>query len=158
MSDHLVDVSELSFWYRQGVFEHQVLQDVSLHLSAGEVVGLTGPSGSGKSTLLTIIGGLRSAEHGTVTALGIEVTGSSERQRVVLRRRIRIRRLPQSRKGRQQAERVVGAGHLRDEVDQPHRHVPRRRIELQPSRRRPMGGHHRQDADPGRAELTVNSG
>ena len=88
MSDHLVDVSDLSFWYRQGEFEHQVLQDVSLHLSAGEVVGLTGPSGSGKSTLLTIIGGLRSAAHGTVTALGTQVTGSSERQRVVLRRRI----------------------------------------------------------------------
>jgi putative ABC transport system ATP-binding protein len=88
MSDHLVDVSKLSFWYRQGEFEHQVLQEVSLHLNPGEVVGLTGPSGSGKSTLLTIIGGLRSAEHGTVTALGTEVTGSSERQRVVLRRRI----------------------------------------------------------------------
>ena len=84
MSDHLVEVSNLSFWYRQGEFEHQVLQDVSLHLNAGEVVGLTGPSGSGKSTLLTIIGGLRSAEHGTVTALETEVTGSSERQRVVL--------------------------------------------------------------------------
>jgi len=88
LPERLVDVSELSFWYRQGGFEHQVLQDVSLHLCAGEVVGLTGPSGSGKSTLLTIIGGLRSADHGTVMALETEVTGASEGQRVMLRRRI----------------------------------------------------------------------
>ena len=88
MSDRLVDVSDLSFWYRQGGFEHQVLKDVSLHLNAGEVVGLTGPSGSGKSTLLTIIGGLRTSDQGTVTALDTVVTGSSESQRVVLRRRI----------------------------------------------------------------------
>lgn len=36
----------------------RVLEDVSLHLAAGEIVSLLGPSGCGKSTLLRIAAGL----------------------------------------------------------------------------------------------------
>lgn len=42
-----------------------VLRDVSITVSAGELLCVVGPSGSGKSTLLSIVGGLLSADSGT---------------------------------------------------------------------------------------------
>ncbi len=88
MAEPLVDIENLSFWHQTGGHSLQVLNDVSIHLNAGEVVVLTGASGSGKSTLLTIIGGLRGADHGKVRSLGTELVNSTEKQRVELRRRI----------------------------------------------------------------------
>jgi putative ABC transport system ATP-binding protein len=88
MDDALVKVESLSFAHRQVGPEQLILNNVSMHLNAGEVVVLTGPSGSGKSTLLTIIGGLRSASQGSVQSLGTEVVASREKDRVRLRRRI----------------------------------------------------------------------
>ena len=88
MSGHLADIRDLSYSYRQGDREQRVLKGVSLHLSEGEVLALTGPSGSGKSTLLTILGGLRGASEGSVSTLGVELIGASERQRVQVRRKI----------------------------------------------------------------------
>ena len=54
----------------------------------GEIVILTGPSGSGKTTLLTLIGALRAAQEGSLTVLGQELRGASERTLVSVRRQI----------------------------------------------------------------------
>jgi NitT/TauT family transport system ATP-binding protein len=51
------------------------LQDIDLHLAAGEFVSLIGPSGCGKSTLLRVIGDLVEPSAGTVT-----INGKSARQ------------------------------------------------------------------------------
>jgi thiamine transport system ATP-binding protein len=43
-----------------------VLDNLSLTVNNGEIVGLLGPSGCGKSTLLRVIAGLQPIEHGAV--------------------------------------------------------------------------------------------
>jgi iron complex transport system ATP-binding protein len=47
-----------------------VLSDVNLSLSAGELVVVIGPNGAGKSTLLRALAGTLPPRHGTVTLLG----------------------------------------------------------------------------------------
>lgn len=46
--------------------QQQVLDDVSLTIGEGEVVGLLGPNGAGKSTLMKILVGLREPTSGSV--------------------------------------------------------------------------------------------
>ncbi|MCR3922981.1 MAG: ATP-binding cassette domain-containing protein [Firmicutes bacterium] len=50
----LLNANNISFRYGKGSL---VLQDFSLHVAAGEVVGLSGYSGCGKSTLARILAG-----------------------------------------------------------------------------------------------------
>ena len=63
-----------SFWKSDGD-EVVVLDDVSLTLRRGEIVGLLGRSGSGKSTLLRLIAGLDAPTQGAVRYLGAPVAG-----------------------------------------------------------------------------------
>ena len=44
-----------------------VLDNISLEIKQGDVVGIIGPSGTGKSTLLRCVNRLETPEHGTVT-------------------------------------------------------------------------------------------
>ncbi|MCK5687899.1 LPS export ABC transporter ATP-binding protein, partial [Myxococcota bacterium] len=50
--------------------KRQVVKDVSLNVSKGEIVGLLGPNGAGKTTSFSIIAGLVPAESGRVILLG----------------------------------------------------------------------------------------
>ncbi|HEY7178245.1 MAG TPA: ABC transporter ATP-binding protein [Gaiella sp.] len=59
-----------------------VLDDLSLRLPAGRVIGLLGPSGCGKSTLLRSIVGVQIVERGTVRALGLPAGAPALRARV----------------------------------------------------------------------------
>ena len=65
----------------------QALRDVSLNVSAGEVVLLEGPSGAGKTTLLAVAAGLLSADAGRVVLADVAVG----EQPPALRRRHRLR-------------------------------------------------------------------
>jgi ABC-2 type transport system ATP-binding protein len=46
------------------------LDDVSLEIGSGRIVGLLGPNGAGKTTLLSLVQGLRRASSGTVELFG----------------------------------------------------------------------------------------
>lgn len=63
-----------------------VLKDVSLDLTAGKTLALTGESGSGKSTLLHIAAGLENPDSGAVLVGGKDLTQMDDRGRAALRR------------------------------------------------------------------------
>ena len=49
------------------------LRDVTMHLRAGEVLGLVGDNGAGKSTLIKILTGYLRPDAGTIHVNGEEV-------------------------------------------------------------------------------------
>jgi ABC-type uncharacterized transport system ATPase subunit len=60
---------------------HPALDDVSLEVRAGEVVGIAGVAGNGQTELVAAIAGLRHLDAGTVTVGGRDVGKLSVRQR-----------------------------------------------------------------------------
>ncbi|HKS78034.1 MAG TPA: ABC transporter ATP-binding protein [Gaiellaceae bacterium] len=68
----------------------RAVDDVSLELRKGEVLGLVGESGSGKTTLGRTLLGLVPATEGSVEFEGREITRLSEHDRRLMRRRMQI--------------------------------------------------------------------
>ena len=58
---------------RKSFKQRQVVQDFSLDIESGEVVGLLGPNGAGKTTSFYMIVGLVAADHGTIRLDGHEL-------------------------------------------------------------------------------------
>ena len=61
------------------------LDEVSLTVGPGEILGITGPSGAGKSTLCRIVSGVQTPARGDVCIDGVPVTGvPPDRRRVAI--------------------------------------------------------------------------
>ncbi len=63
-----------------------IIDDLSIRLTGGTMVGLTGPSGSGKSTLLFLLALLLRPSSGTITIDGQDICHWSDAQRSIIRR------------------------------------------------------------------------
>lgn len=86
MSQPAIIVRNLDHYFGQGQLQKQVLYDINLEINSGEIIIMTGPSGSGKTTLLTLVGGLRSAQSGSLQVLGQELCGATAQQLTQARR------------------------------------------------------------------------
>ncbi len=56
------------------------VNDIGLHLDAGEIVGLIGPNGAGKSTTFNLLTGVAQPDAGQIRFQGREVSGSTPPQ------------------------------------------------------------------------------
>ena len=86
--DAFVEVSDLTKGYGEGDGHTQVLRRLSLSVDEGSSCVILGPSGSGKSTLLNLIGGLDTADAGSIRVAGREVSALAPRRLVDYRREL----------------------------------------------------------------------
>ncbi len=84
-SVHALRAESVTRTYGSGESAVHACRDVSLTVSAGELLVIKGPSGSGKTTLLNCIGGLDQPDAGRVWLGESELTGMREQDRVTLR-------------------------------------------------------------------------
>jgi putative ABC transport system ATP-binding protein len=84
-SSPVISVQNLHHYFGEDNLRKQVLFDISLEIAAGEIVIMTGPSGSGKTTLLSLMGGLRTAQEGSLKILDREMSGASKQQLTQIR-------------------------------------------------------------------------
>ena len=66
----LLDLRNLGCGYQQ----QSVVQDISLHLNAGDIGCLLGPSGCGKTTTLRAIAGFEPLQTGSITLAGEQIS------------------------------------------------------------------------------------
>ena len=78
---------ELYRFYRAGEEETLALRGVSIAVSAGRLLTVTGPSGSGKSTLLACLAGLDEPDGGRVYLRDTRISHRPEHERSALRAR-----------------------------------------------------------------------
>ncbi len=81
-----VEVKSVKKSFGQGGSRVDVLKGIDLEINKGEICVLLGPSGSGKSTLLNIIGGIETADSGTVSVNGETIADMSEKALTQYRR------------------------------------------------------------------------
>ena len=84
----LVEIRNLNHWFGDGDQRKQVLRSINLSVQPGEITILLGPSGSGKTTLLTMVGGLRSAQDGSLRIFNEELRKTTKTTLTKLRRKV----------------------------------------------------------------------
>ena len=83
-----VEFNHVSKLFTTGGREVLAVDDVTLTVEPGEILGVIGYSGAGKSTLVRLINGLDSATSGQLLLDGTNVVGMSEKNLRALRRNI----------------------------------------------------------------------
>ncbi|MFJ7986413.1 ABC transporter ATP-binding protein [Streptomyces sp. NPDC096351] len=82
----MVRVEDLRRSYGTGDAAVHALRGVSFDIPRGELVALKGRSGSGKTTLLNLVGGLDSADGGSIVIDGVDLSTLGEDGLLELRR------------------------------------------------------------------------
>ena len=83
----VISVRELTKTYAVGEIEVRALRGISLDISRGEFVALTGPSGSGKSTFMHLAGCLDRPTSGIYELNGRDVSRLTKRDLALVRNR-----------------------------------------------------------------------
>src|SRR5262245_29158272 len=86
-SKPLVTCRDVTKIYGSGNAEVHALRGVNLDVYPGELTMLVGPSGCGKTTLLSVVAGILRPTHGSVVALGTDLTRMSSWRRTAFRRK-----------------------------------------------------------------------
>lgn len=74
VSNTFIKIQDLSKSYQSGGEIIHAIDKVNLEVYRGEMVTILGPSGSGKSTLVNIIGGIDTADKGTIYVDNQDIT------------------------------------------------------------------------------------
>jgi ABC-type uncharacterized transport system ATPase subunit len=74
--DKVLEVAKVTI---SGVKGKLLLDQISLNVCRGEIVGIAGISGNGQSELLQVIAGIERPDEGRITLVGTDVTGQSTR-------------------------------------------------------------------------------
>lgn len=77
----LLQISDLRVVDARGAV---AVDGVSLHIQAGEILGVAGVQGNGQTELVEALTGLRPASAGTVTLQGVDITNATPRHLVTL--------------------------------------------------------------------------
>ena len=73
---YVANIEGLSHYYGKNT----ALNDLSIAVPKGQIVGLIGPDGVGKSTLMGLIAGARKVQNGRITVLDGDITRSKHRK------------------------------------------------------------------------------
>jgi putative ABC transport system ATP-binding protein len=74
----MISLNHVSKTYETPAGKFIALNNIDLHIRAGEFVGVVGKSGSGKSTLLNMVAGIDRPSSGSVAVAGTDVHALSE--------------------------------------------------------------------------------
>lgn len=81
-----LELNNIKKSFKNGEQRTEVLKGISCGVEKGEICVMLGPSGSGKSTLLNVIGGIETADSGTLSIGGQMVEKMNEKQLTMYRR------------------------------------------------------------------------
>jgi ABC-2 type transport system ATP-binding protein len=87
----VIEVHHLSKRYR----ERLAVDDLSFSVERGEIFGILGPNGAGKTTTVEILGGLRSADDGDVSVLGLDPRRDGDQVRLRVGAQLQESQLPE---------------------------------------------------------------
>ena len=75
-----IEIKDLKKTYKTGEIINTVLNNVNISIEEGELAVIYGPSGAGKTTLLNLIGGLDTADEGSIIIGNQEINKLSIKQ------------------------------------------------------------------------------
>ncbi len=85
MTQHVIEIENLTRVYQMGETEVRALDGVTLQVERGEFLAVMGPSGSGKSTFMNIIGCLDRPTSGRYVLEGVDVSSLGRDARAEIR-------------------------------------------------------------------------
>jgi putative ABC transport system ATP-binding protein len=81
-----IKINDVHKFYGENESRVEVLRGIDCEINDGEICVLLGPSGSGKSTLLNIIGGIESADSGSISIGDSNTLDMNEKDLTLYRR------------------------------------------------------------------------